>query len=65
MIEFDKEAAAKGRADRAVEMANDLGWGFSRFMSRRGGGRVTDRNQYTDGSLTFIVADIALQHLRP
>ena len=39
MIEFDKEAAAKGRAERAVEMANDLGWGFCRFVSHRGGGK--------------------------
>ena len=63
VIEFDKKAAAKGRADRAViEDTGDLGWGFSQFVSHRRVEKVTDRSQYiTDDCLTFIIADITIK----
>ena len=62
VLEFDKKAAAKGRADRAMEITNDLGWGFSQFVSHRRVEKVSDSSQYlTDDCLTFIIADITIK----
>ena len=63
VIEFDKKAASRGRADRAVmEDTSDLGWGFSQFASHCRVEKVTDRSQYiTDDCLTFIIADITIK----
>ena len=63
VIEFDKKAASRGRADRAViEDTSDLGWRFSQFVSHRRVEKVTDRSQYiTDDCLTFSIADITIK----
>ena len=60
VIEFDKKAASRGRADRAVmEDTSDLGCGLNQFVSHHRVEKVTDRSQYiTDDCLTFIIADI-------
>ena len=63
VIEFDKKAASRGRADRAiVEDTKEVGWGFSQFVSHRRVEKVTDRSQYiTDDCLKFIIADITIK----
>ena len=63
VIEFDKKAASRGRADRAVmEDTKEIGWGFSQFVPHRRVEKVTDRSQYiTDDCLTFIIADITIK----
>ena len=63
VIEFDKKAAASGRADRVImEDTKEVGWGFSQFVSHRRVEKVSDRSQYlTDDCLTFIIADITIK----
>ena len=62
VVEFDKKAAASGRADRVMTedtCTKDSGCGFSQFVSHRKLEKVSDCSQYIlDDSLTFIIADI-------
>ena len=62
VVEFDKKAAASGRADRVMTedtCTKDSGCGFSQFVSHHKLEKVSDRSQYIlDDSLTFIIADI-------